>query len=116
MHGSAFGSLQRLAPLHTATPAHSSSGSAPDTMGPQVPFVPVPFFAAVHAWQVAVHAVLQHTPSTQKPLVHSASAAHAVPLAKSAQLAPPLHDVGPGHSLSGSVPTAMLPHVPLAPE
>jgi hypothetical protein len=38
------------------------------------------------------------------------------PFARSAHDAPPLHDVGPGHSLSGSNPSAMLPHVPSAPE
>ena len=49
---------------------HSASGSVFAVTAAQVPFVP-PVFAAVHAWHVALHAVLQHTPSTQLPLAHA---------------------------------------------
>ena len=52
-------------PLQTSVPAHSLSGSAPDAIGPQVPFAPEPFLAALQAWQAPPHATLQQTPSTQ---------------------------------------------------
>jgi hypothetical protein len=48
-----------------AVVAHSPSGSAPGAIGPQAPFVPLPFFADVQATQVVLQAALQHTPSTQ---------------------------------------------------
>lgn len=35
-----------------------------------VPSEPLPFFAALHAWQLAPHAALQQTPSAQNPLLH----------------------------------------------
>jgi hypothetical protein len=41
-------------------------------MLPQTPSLPAPFFAAVQARQMPGHAVSQQTPSTQKPLAHSA--------------------------------------------
>ena len=63
-----------------------------------------------------LHAELQHTPSTQNPLAHPALTAHAVPFENSAQDALPLHEAAPPHSLSGSVPAAMLPHAPSSPE
>ena len=46
----------------------------------QVPFVP-PVRAAEHAWHAPLQATLQHTPSTQKPLVHASSAVHPTPSA-----------------------------------
>jgi hypothetical protein len=46
------------------------SGSVPTTTLPHVPSVPAPLCAAVHAVHVPEHAVLQQTPSAQKPLVH----------------------------------------------
>src|SRR6185437_833463 len=71
-------SAQAPEPLHeplvpqveAADAPHSLSGSVPLLMSPQVPSTPLPFLAAVHAWQVPVQAVLQHTPSTQSPLEH----------------------------------------------
>jgi hypothetical protein len=65
-----------------AAPAslQSLSGSVPVVTGAQVPSVP-PVFAAEHAMQVPVHAVLQQTPSTQLPFVHSALAEHVAPSA-----------------------------------
>jgi len=41
--------------------------------------VPAPFSAAVHAWQVALHALLQHTPSAQEPETQPDPAAHGAP-------------------------------------
>src|SRR5690242_17995940 len=58
---------------------HSLSGSVPDTTLPHTPSAPAPFFALLHAWQVPLHALSQHTPSTQWPLVHWAPS-------------PPVHD------------------------
>jgi hypothetical protein len=51
---------------------HCWSGSVPAAMKPQVPSTPEPFAAAEQAWQVAVQAVLQQTPSAQKPEPQSA--------------------------------------------
>ena len=75
-------------PLQLVAPAHSLSGSVPAAMLPQVPLAPLPFFTALHAWQRAVHVVLQHTPSTQKPLAHCAETEQAVPLACAATHTP----------------------------
>lgn len=63
-----------------------------------------------------MHAELQQYPSTQYVLAHSALTAHAEPVASSAHAPAPLHAMAPKHSLSGSVETAMFPHVPSAPE
>ena len=41
----------------------------------QVPIVP----ARLHAWHVPPQALLQQTPSSQKPVLHSAALAHATP-------------------------------------
>jgi hypothetical protein len=49
-------------------------------MGPQDPSAPLPFFAALHAKQVAPQALLQQTPSTQYPETQSDAAVHATPL------------------------------------
>jgi hypothetical protein len=46
------------------------SAHVPVVMAPQVPSLPAPFLAALHAWHVSVHAVSQQTPSTQFPEVH----------------------------------------------
>jgi hypothetical protein len=48
-------------------------------MPPQTPSGPLPFFAAEQASQVPSHAVLQHTPSTQKPLAQSLPTEHCFP-------------------------------------
>jgi hypothetical protein len=58
---------------------HSLSGSVSTFTAPHTPSAPAPFLAAEHAWQVVVHATSQHTPSTQKPLVHWPATAHAEP-------------------------------------
>jgi hypothetical protein len=86
-------------------------------MTPHVPFTPWPFFVAVQAWQDPEHAESQQTPSTQKVEAHSEEAVHDVPLGKfvGAIHAPdPLHSLLT-HSLSGSVPVTIGPHVPSAP-
>jgi len=102
-------------PLHTPAPAHSSSGSVPFATLPHVPSVPLPFLAAVQAWQAPAQAVLQHTPSTQLPLWHSELNVQAVPFASVVHKLVPLQTVAPEHSSSGSVPAAMRPHVPSVP-
>jgi len=59
--------------------AQSLFGLRPAATLPQVPSAPWPFIAALQAVHTPVQAVLQHTPSTQKPLVHSVPAVQAVP-------------------------------------
>ena len=77
----------------------------------QVPTEP----ALLHAWQVPAHVVLQHTPSTQLPLVHSALMEQALPLPSSAHAPAPLHVVAPVHSFAGSVFAGTFEHVPTLP-
>ena len=96
-----------------SAPEHSLSGSVPAVTLPQVPFVP-PVFAAEHAWQVPPHAVLQQTPSAQKPDAHSPAAAHAPPSGL-AHVLLPLQMSAPAHSLSGSWPETIGPQVPFVP-
>jgi hypothetical protein len=80
-------SAQEAFPLQTpvvpqveaACVAQSLSGSVPTVTGAHVPFVP-PVLAFVHASQVALHAVLQQTPSAQKLLEHSFVPAQICPL------------------------------------
>jgi hypothetical protein len=115
-HASPFGALQTLDPLQTSEPAHSSSGSRFMPIVPHVPSAPEPFFAGVQALHSVLQTVLQQTPSTQKPLVHSPPAVQAVPFAASKQAPDPLHELPPKHSLSGSRPAPMLPQTPLTPE
>jgi hypothetical protein len=55
---------------------HSARGSVPASAALHVPRL----FVAAQVWQLPVQAVLQQTPSTQKPLAQSAVAAQAVPL------------------------------------
>jgi hypothetical protein len=84
---------------------------------PHVPFEPWPFFVAVQAWQDPVQAVSQHTPSTQNPEAHSEDAVQDVPLGKfvgATQAPEPLQSLFT-HSLSGSVPVMIGPHVPSGP-
>src|SRR5262249_30765777 len=102
------------APLQFAEPVHSLSGSVLSAMGPHVPSLPLPFFAAEHAWQILVQGPLQHTPSTQLPVTQSAPCAQGWPCASWHFPAPQLRR--PAHSLSGSVPVCTSPHVPSAPE
>jgi hypothetical protein len=62
-------SLGFALPAAQLAAAHSLSGSVPPVIGAQVPLTP-PVLLARHAWQAPVHAVSQHTPSTQLPLAH----------------------------------------------
>jgi len=55
---------------------HEPPGSVFAAAKPHVPSAPEPFCAAVHAVHVPVHALSQHTPSTQKPDWHSSPDAH----------------------------------------
>jgi hypothetical protein len=54
---------------------HSFAGSVPATNGVQVPTLP----AWLHDTHAPVQAELQHTPSVQKPLAHSAALVHVLP-------------------------------------
>jgi hypothetical protein len=66
-----------FAPEQPLVPQVAAAG-----FGEQVPSRP----ATAHEPQSAVHALLQHTPSAQKPLVHSAPVPHVCPSAL-----PPTH-------------------------
>jgi hypothetical protein len=60
-------------------PAHSVAAlwsPCPVGTGEHVPGVA----GRLHAWQVPAHALLQHTPSMQNPLLHWVAAVHASPL------------------------------------
>jgi hypothetical protein len=63
----------------------------PAATGPQTPLLPEPFAAAVHAWQRPLHAVLQQTPETQKPLAQSLPTVQGPPSPAGTTHAPPLH-------------------------
>jgi hypothetical protein len=73
-------------PLHTpvvpqvdaAVAAHSLSGSCPAGTAAQEPTEPT----RLHRSQVAVHALLQQTPSVQKPLAHSVPETQAAPVTR----------------------------------
>ncbi len=73
-----------------AVAVHWLWGSSPLTTLPQVPSAPAPLAAALHAWQVPVQAELQHTPSTQKPLVHWSPPVQAAATASVTVQVPPL--------------------------
>lgn len=64
--------------LKVVSCGHSLRGSVPALAGRHWPLA-APVSAAAHALQLPVHAVSQHTPSTQLPLAHSGPAAHTVP-------------------------------------
>ena len=86
----------------------------PVKMGPHVPFAMLIVFVMVHAMQVPVQALLQHVPSTQKPLMQLEPTVHDEP-SGAAQAWAPLQTPAPEHSLSGSKPNPMAPHAPFAP-
>src|SRR5262245_57923956 len=87
------GYMQSPPPLHTLFTSwvsrHSSSGSYPYAMKLHVPLEPEYFFAKLHAIQGPSHGVLQHTPSTQLPLLHSFGSVHATPIAFCVTHVPP---------------------------
>jgi hypothetical protein len=70
--------LQKPSVPHDAAPrsAHWLFGSVPVATLPHTPFCPCPFAAALHAEQIPVQAVLQQTPSAQKPVAHSSPLVH----------------------------------------
>ena len=73
--------------------------AVPGASGAHAPAAP----ATLHAWHAAQLALPQQTPSVQWPLMHSPPAAHARPLALSAQLfvaPPPWHVKGATQSPS----------------
>src|SRR5215470_13643403 len=86
----------------------------PEKIGPHVPFAMLMVFVTLHAMQVPVQAVLQHTSSTQKPLMQLVPDVHEVP-SGIAQAPAPLHTPAPEHSLSGSKPKPMSPQTPFDP-
>ncbi len=57
----------------------SLSGSVPSAIEPHVPSTPLPFLAALQAWQVPVQGLSQHTLSTQLALAHCVLVVHAAP-------------------------------------
>ena len=63
--------------VDAASASQSLRGSVPAAADEHVPTLPT----APQVWQVPVQAVLQQTPSTQKPLAQSPLAAQAVPFA-----------------------------------
>ena len=81
--------MQLSAVQLAALSVHSLSGSVFAAMTPHVPVTPEPFFAAVQATHVPLHAVLQHTPSTQFPVAHWFAAAHTSPCPRLAVHVPP---------------------------
>ena len=62
------------APLAQTYGAQFLWGSVPSFAGPHTPSRPEPFRSAEHAWHAPLHAVSQHTRSTQKPEGQSAPA------------------------------------------
>jgi hypothetical protein len=64
-----------LLPLHT-NGEHEGLPDAPAVLLAQMPTEP----AMLQASHAPPHALLQHTPSTQNPLVHALLPLHAVPL------------------------------------
>ena len=69
---------------------HSLAGSVPAVTGRHRPLA-APVNPPAHALQLPLHAVSQHTPSTQLPLPHSEPAAHTAPLAFGATHTVPIH-------------------------
>jgi len=91
-------------PLHSDSP-HSAAGSVRAGMGAQLPTAP----ATLHASHVPLHAPLQHTPSTQKPDVHSLAAAQDAPATRLAAHVPPLQKAPALQSESAEHGAVQLP-------
>ena len=62
-------------PLHTTAPPHAGLPGSLAGAGEQVPLLAL----RLQRSQLPLHAPLQHTPSAQKPLAHSALEPHEVP-------------------------------------
>jgi len=106
-------------PVHISAASHTSAAARQEVAAernPHVPFVIAPV-ATLHAWQsvasLSPHAALQQTPSAQKLDKHCVGVVHAAPRSDLHEVAPPHAPFT--HSLSGSLPAEMTPHVPLAP-
>jgi len=68
---------------------HTLRGSeVPLVTAAQVPSVP-PVSAAVQAWHEPVHALLQQTPSAQKPVAHWSAVVHGLPAPLRSMQTPP---------------------------
>jgi hypothetical protein len=102
--------LQAPPPLHTeVAPGHSRSpGSVPEARNVHVPVLA----GRLHASQVPAQALLQHTPSVQKPLAHSLPAAHTAPPRLFVTHAPALQNALDAQSASPAHITlhAVAPH------
>src|SRR5207302_1850331 len=80
---------------------------------PAPEIVQVPAVAVLHASQAPLQAVLQQTPSTQKPLVHCELLQQAVPLLASASAQwPLLHTKPAAHCAFDEQPDGQLALVP----
>jgi hypothetical protein len=82
VHDDPFGAAHAPAPLQVLAPAHSLSGSCPAGMFSHVPKV------MTQDWQVALHAVLQQTPSTQFPDAQLFELVQFAPMPSCTQTAP----------------------------
>jgi hypothetical protein len=91
--------------------SHAFFGSVSAATWSHVPSTPEPFFAAVHASHPEVHAVSQHTPSTQNPLLHSWAATHVPPLELLATHAAALHQYPSAHVVSSMHVVAQVEEV-----
>jgi hypothetical protein len=67
-------------PLQVPPSSHSLSGLVPAAIYPQEPLIPLPFFAAEHAWHSPMQMLPQHRPSTQYLDKHCAFDMHVKPL------------------------------------
>ncbi len=94
-------------PLQSKPPKHSSSGSLPFGMNAHVPRDD----ATSQRRHMPVHVVLQHTPSMQRLLRHSASIVHVAPSVPRHTPAP-LHAIGATHVTGSDVPDGTSAHVP----
>ncbi len=63
-----------------ASSGHTSRGSSPSRTGAHVPADAGP----LHAWHISAHSEMQHTRSTQKPLVHSPPPEQGAPFGRGA--------------------------------
>src|SRR4051812_15968164 len=75
---------------HEEPGSQSLSGSLSAAMGPHVPSVPVPFFVALQALHLPVHAVSQQTPSCANPESQSTGSVDAAPFASAGRQLPDL--------------------------
>lgn len=111
-HALPMSARQDPEPLHERPP-HSASGSFPFTILSHTPFCPLPFLAAEQATHVPLQEALQQNPSTQYPDKHIALFEQVCALSSWHVLAP-LH-APLTHSLSGSEPLTIGPHIPFEP-